>query len=308
MAELFYLDRDGEKKGPIDSSQLKVLAQNGTITPDTLIETENGERRIAKISPNLNFFTPPIPPEAAHPVPPELPAVAIPSVVEPPVEPAAGDAIVENMVEPPVQEEAEQKDVLPDSNVLTVINEKLETLSQEIAFANKFAEKKQEQIDKLYEENRLYKDGIIEKFKEKLVMGIIEQLSQADRQVQNFEKKEESEKSYKNLLEAFRELTDDFREMLANRFNVDAYRSEVGEQFDAAKHQILPNGFILTEDETKERTIVSSERVGYISGGKVLRQEIVKIHRYQATPSVLPPADETPSEESALPVAETQET
>ena len=95
----------------------------------------------------------------------------------------------------------------PLGKKLDSLTEKFDTLIQNVDFGTKFAEKKQEQIDKLYEENRKYKDELIEKFKEKLVMGIIEQLSQADRQVQNFAKKEESEKNYRSLLEAFRELT-----------------------------------------------------------------------------------------------------
>ena len=191
--------------------------------------------------------------------------------------------------------------------LLMELRDKLDSLTSDVNFGKEFAAKKQEQIDKLYEENRKYRDDIIGAFKQKLVLGVIEQLSKTDRMVQNFENKEGSEKNYKNLLEAFRELTDDFRDMLSNRFNVDAYRTKPGEMLVAEKHQVLSDGFVTTNDEAKKDMIVSSVRHGYICGGKILRQEIVKIYSYQVS-SDPPLPNDSQSKEQTLPISEAQET
>ena len=146
-------------------------------------------------------------------------------------------------------------------------------------------EKKQEQIDKLYEENRAYKDGIIEQFQKKLVLGVIEQLDAAYKQISTFEGKEETEKNYKNLLLAFREIADDFLDMLRNRQGIIPFHSNSGERFDPTRHNTLrrePTG-----DQSKDTTISRPMRHGYANGdGSILRPELVEVFYYDAS---LPP-------------------
>jgi len=315
----FYTDANSQKQGPVTADSLILFAQQGTITPDTIVEDEKGKSVPAKQCKGLIF------PETvqSNSIPPE------PETTLPESESTESHQDVTGQptaLQPPVAEETAVPESAPDTTehvlselkpTLTTLEgkldsliEKLDSLVENIDFGTKFAEKKQEQIDKLYEENRLYKDNIIEKFKEKLVMGIIEQLAIADRMVSNFEEKEETEKNYNNLLEAFRELTDDFRTMLLSRFYVDAYCSEPGEMFEPGKHQALPNGVIFTEDETKKDKIVSSVRYGYKSGGKdgkILREEIVKVYRYHAPPVPPPESDSQTNEQTAV-VPEPQHT
>ncbi|MDR3110134.1 MAG: ankyrin repeat domain-containing protein [Planctomycetaceae bacterium] len=82
MANFFYYDTNGVKQGLINSAQLKVLAENGTITPETKIENEEGQQTRADKVRGLSFgsqnannvpssvSTPPVIPAPSTQVPP----------------------------------------------------------------------------------------------------------------------------------------------------------------------------------------------------------------------------------------------
>lgn len=192
--------------------------------------------------------------------------------------------------------------------VLAAVEEKVEALVADAEFWKQLVEKKQEQIDKLHEENRDYKDDLIEQFKRKLVLGIIEQLDASDKQITTFEAKEKSENNYNNLLSAFREVTDDFRDMLQNRFDITPFRSNHGDQFDATRHSVL--GRQPSDDKNKDKTISKSKRHGYTNiDGKIIRPELVEVYYFDASlaipaavPPVLPPAVDEESMPTTFPV------
>lgn len=48
MANWHYYNEDGERVGAVTGRQLKKLAQNGIITPGTVVETEEGTTGLAK--------------------------------------------------------------------------------------------------------------------------------------------------------------------------------------------------------------------------------------------------------------------
>jgi len=56
MANWFYYDIDGQKQGPYNGGQLKWLAKNGKITPDTVVETEEGKTAPARKVKGLTFI------------------------------------------------------------------------------------------------------------------------------------------------------------------------------------------------------------------------------------------------------------
>jgi len=55
MANWHYYNENGEKIGPIRGRELKRLAQQGTITPETRVEDENGQTALAKNVTGLTF-------------------------------------------------------------------------------------------------------------------------------------------------------------------------------------------------------------------------------------------------------------
>ena len=44
MANWFYIDANGQKQGPVSDSQLKALAAQGAIRPDTPVATDAGKK------------------------------------------------------------------------------------------------------------------------------------------------------------------------------------------------------------------------------------------------------------------------
>ncbi len=47
MTNFFYTDANGRKRGPFDAGQLRVLAAQGIITPNTPLETGGGHKGLA---------------------------------------------------------------------------------------------------------------------------------------------------------------------------------------------------------------------------------------------------------------------
>jgi len=72
MPNYFYTDASGQKRGPVNNTQLQALAARGVITPDTQLETEGGHTGTAKQVSGLNFNTVSVPPPYAQ-VTPQMP-------------------------------------------------------------------------------------------------------------------------------------------------------------------------------------------------------------------------------------------
>ena len=51
----FYYDSEGQKQGPVSGGRLKGLAKTGLITPETVVETEDGKTALAKKVKGLTF-------------------------------------------------------------------------------------------------------------------------------------------------------------------------------------------------------------------------------------------------------------
>jgi len=73
MPNYFYTDANGNKQGPLTAEQLQTMAKRGTITPDTLLETDTGHKGTAGQIPGLNFNT-------AEPSPSTKTSQAVPSM------------------------------------------------------------------------------------------------------------------------------------------------------------------------------------------------------------------------------------
>jgi hypothetical protein len=58
MANFFYYDENGTKQGLITPQEMKTLAKNGTVTPETIVENEQGQRGKAKQIKGLTFPKP----------------------------------------------------------------------------------------------------------------------------------------------------------------------------------------------------------------------------------------------------------
>ena len=59
MANYFYFDQNNQKCGPVNDQQLKALAAQGVINPNTPMETDTGHQGLAGQIPDLFAATPP---------------------------------------------------------------------------------------------------------------------------------------------------------------------------------------------------------------------------------------------------------
>jgi len=180
-----------------------------------------------------------------------------------------------------------------NSEILTLLRK----LDRDFETKLRYDKTKQESIDKLYKENCDYRDNIIETLKQKLVFGVIEQLDYADKAITTFESKGESEKTFANLLSSFQEITEDFRLMLQNRFDVYCFRSEPGTLFVHERQKVMQS--LPTGDVLQDKTIIKSRRFGYENAsGTVLRSEFVDVYYYDKTLDV--PHTENVADNSTL--------
>lgn len=65
MPNFFYFDPSGQKFGPVNDAQLKILAAQGTISPQTQLETDTGHKGFAGQIPGLFAAPAPASPFAA---------------------------------------------------------------------------------------------------------------------------------------------------------------------------------------------------------------------------------------------------
>lgn len=63
MSIWHYYTSTNEKQGPFSSAELKQLALNGVVTPETIVETDSGKRAVAQKVKGLVFLTDKLEPE-----------------------------------------------------------------------------------------------------------------------------------------------------------------------------------------------------------------------------------------------------
>jgi molecular chaperone GrpE (heat shock protein) len=321
MANFYYIDADAQREGPCTGDQIQQLVQQGIITQDTLIENETGQSSFARNVKNL-VFPESTQPESTHESASTDPESLLDTPFAPeslsatPLKSEQGEdiSVPESVGREPSQNTAEQADILtssvagetveiepiPNAEVcvpselnptldvlegkLDSLIEKFDSLIANVDFGTKFAEKKQEQIDKLYEENQEYKHGLLDKFKKSLILAVIGQIDAAHKTISHFENQTFSEENYRKLLSNYNEIATDFQDSLAQSFDVTAFSSEENTSFDAKCQKALKT--VPTEDETKHKTISKSLRQGYeiVNADEtktLLRLEMVEVYVHQ---------------------------
>lgn len=175
----------------------------------------------------------------------------------------------------------------------------MEKLLNEFGGKLKYDVKKQEQIDRLYQENCAYRDGLVEQCKKHLIQAVIEQVDDAEKQIAHFRTEEFSEKNFKKMFRSFEDVALSLRDMLLERFDVDSWQSDAGTPFDPKCQRSLRT--TPTADTALVKTLRRSIRFGYkTDDGIILRPELVDVYIYdaQAAPSTVDPASETPRSET----------
>ena len=219
---------------------------------------------------------------------------------QPPVSEAAAEFVVAEPAVEPVsgsEETAAARDGTEEGHVPEMgvsdgaiplwvddLRNQMESLRAEFSAKLKYDAKKQEQIDQLYQENREYRDDVMEKCKKNLVLAVIEQIDDAEKQIAHFQKAEFSEVNYTKLLRSFSDMALSFRDMLLERFDVESWQSQPGTPFDPSRQRSLRT--TPTTDPALAKTLCASIRFGYRKeNGQVIRPEMTDVYVYDASPA-----------------------
>ncbi len=241
------------------------------------------------------------------------------------VESAEKNAASESVGETPdveANENESQTDAPKTDETVAALNELLEVataLRQDFDVKFKFDKKKEEQVDRLYEECKAYRDDIFWSLKKDLILDVVREIDEIEKRAAFFEKEERTPELFEKLLKFVRDAAENLRFAL-EQHDVYAYRAPAGSRFDPSRQRALETK--PTTDETLDKT-VEPLRSGFdyeASDGKKrnVRREIVYVYKYEppkdddktltddATEAIEPAAvEETGGETSAAPVETT---
>jgi molecular chaperone GrpE (heat shock protein) len=161
------------------------------------------------------------------------------------------------------------------ADIADINGELLRKLAKDFDVKLKYDAAKQEQIDKLYKENLEYKEGILNEFRRKLILAVIEQIDVTEKCIKSFDDKECSEDNYRELLNIFRDVVNEWQEMLLKQFDVSSYQCEPNSPVDIKRQRILKQ--IPTDDAALYKHVRQTLRTGYELNGQVLRPELVAV-------------------------------
>ncbi len=155
------------------------------------------------------------------------------------------------------------------------------TLRQDFDVKFKFDKKKDEQIDRLYEECKAYRDDVFWTLKKDLFLDVAREIDDVEKRAAYFEKCERTPELCEKLLKFAREIAENLRFAL-EKHDVVAYSATAGSRFDPARQRVLE--VKTTNDETLDKTIEPLRKgFDYEANGKTrnVRKEIVYVYKYE---------------------------
>lgn len=133
---------------------------------------------------------------------------------------------------------------------------------------------KDEMINKLHKELDYYKQDSADRFVDQLMKAVIKVRKDMHKLISS---DDWNEMSAEDLRREYRYCFEDVTDLLEQQ-NVDPFRSEPGDKFDASIHQAKVEP---TSDVTQDKKIKESIAEGYKKGNKVLLPERVVVYQYR---------------------------
>lgn len=201
------------------------------------------------------------------------------------VESAETNAATERVEETSVVESNESETSAPKTDetaaALNVLLEIATALRQDFEVKFKFDKKKDEQVDRLYEECKAYRDDIFWTLKKDLILDVAREIDEIEKRVAYFEKCERTPELCEKLLRFIRETAENL-DFALGQHDVVSYVSPVGSRFDPSRQRVLE--VKPTNDETLDKTIAPLRKgFDYEANGKKrnVRKEIVYVYKYE---------------------------
>lgn len=136
-------------------------------------------------------------------------------------------------------------------------------------------EVKDDMINKLHKELDYYKQGAADRFVDQLMKAVIKVRKDMTRLTTSDKWKE---MSADDLRREYRYCLEDITDLLEQQ-NVDPFRSNPGDDFDASIHQVKIED---TDDASLDKKVKESISEGYKKGDKVLIPERVIVYQYKS--------------------------
>jgi molecular chaperone GrpE (heat shock protein) len=178
------------------------------------------------------------------------------------------------------------------------------TLCNDFEVKIKYDNSKQEQINRLYDECKAYRDDVFWALKKELILDVIAEIDDVEKRAAHFAKlvAQASEGSTsevcEKLLKFVREIAENLRFTL-EKHDVFSYSAPAGSRFDPATQRALETK--PTNDETLDKTIEPLRKgFDYEANGKKrnLRKEIVYVYKYEPPTVVEEPVAPTQNAET----------
>ena len=187
--------------------------------------------------------------------------------------------IPETVKEHQDKSEEQEEDII--SNKLKGLSSKLDDLQKEFKRKLKYDAHKEKLIDSLHNELQLYKNDLIKKHVQSLIMDVIKVIDDIRKLSEHYRTCPSEEIEVEKLLGIFDRIPSDLEDIFFYQ-GVTPYQCK-GNDFDPKLQRVLKN--IETSNQSKDKTVAERIRPGYEWEGKILRPEIVAVYLYKE-PSV----------------------
>ncbi len=132
-------------------------------------------------------------------------------------------------------------------------------------------------FDKMHKELTDCRNEVYEKTANMMALDIIQLVDSIKRNANIFKEKEASPENYGKLVRTISGIYEDLEDILY-RQNIEPY-SVAGDEVDPKKQKIIQT--ISTDDKSLHNKIAQRTACGYEKPNKILRQERIKIYRYE---------------------------
>lgn len=189
--------------------------------------------------------------------------------------------IEEKSCKPEAEENSRKTFVKPEEDVISDglkgLSIKMDDLQEEFSRKLKYDAHKEKLIDSLHKELQLYKNDLVKKHVQSIIMDVIKIIDDLRKLSEHYHTYSPEEIEVEKLLRIFDRIPSDLEDIFF-------YQGVVpfecgGVEFDPKRQRILKN--IETFDQSKDKMIAESIRPGYEWKGKILRPEIVAVYHYK---------------------------
>lgn len=157
---------------------------------------------------------------------------------------------------------------------LDSLQEQLNSLQTEFQSKLKYDQHKDKIIDNLHSQLQEYKDNLIKKLLQPMIMDVIHTIDDFNKLISHYQQQEPSHIDSQKLIKLMESVPDELEHLLY-RQGVEIF-NESETVFNPSRQKVVKT--VPTSESAKDKTIAQSVRKGYEWEGQVLRKEMVEVY------------------------------